>query len=92
MWRNPSLFYRAKFIENYCAKIIFDISIEKSFLIDLLTTNVVITVNFKGALSGLRQFLVIESPLRMMKNAFDSPQKLFSFSRYLSFCLDFLVM
>ena len=27
-----------------------------------------------------------------MKNAFISPQKLFSFSRYLSFCLDFLVM
>ena len=25
---------------------------------------------FKGALSGLRQFLAIESPLKMMKNAF----------------------
>ena len=24
----------------------------------------------KGALSGLRQFLAIESPLKMMKNAF----------------------
>ena len=27
---------------------------------------------FKGALSGLRQFLAIESPLKMMKNAFTS--------------------
>ena len=26
--------------------------------------------NFKGALSGLRKFLAIESPLKMMKNAF----------------------
>ena len=25
---------------------------------------------FKGALSGLRQFLAVESPLKMMKNAF----------------------
>ena len=41
-------------------------------------------VQFKGALSGLRQFLATESPLKMI-----SPQKLFSFSRYLSFCLDF---
>ena len=36
---------------------------------------------FEGALSGLRQFLAIIPP-----------QKLFSFSRYLSFCFDFLVM
>ena len=47
---------------------------------------------FKGALSGLRQFLAAESPLKMMKIFFISRQKLFSFSRYLSFCLDFLVM
>ena len=26
--------------------------------------------NFNGALSGLRQFLATESPLKMMKNAF----------------------
>ena len=26
--------------------------------------------SFKGALSGLRQFLAVESPLKMMKNAF----------------------
>ena len=26
--------------------------------------------NFKGALKGLRQFLIIESPLKMIKNAF----------------------
>ena len=27
------------------------------------------SINFKGALSGLRQFLATESPLKMMKNA-----------------------
>ena len=49
--------------------------------------------NFKGALSDLRQFLATESPLKMMKNAFYfTLKKLFSFSKYLSFCLDFLVM
>ena len=40
----------------------------------------------KGALSGLRQFLAIESPLKMTKNAFyfiSKAQKLFSFPRYL---------
>ena len=26
--------------------------------------------NFKGALSGVRQFLATESPLKLMKNAF----------------------
>ena len=36
--------------------------------------------------------LLIESPLKMTKNAFISSEKLFSFSRYLSFCHDFLVM
>ena len=43
---------------------------------------------FKVALSGLRQFLATKSPLK----ALISPQKLFSFSRYLRFCLYFLVM
>ena len=31
----------------------------------------------KGALSGLRQFLATESPLKVMKNAFYSPQSFF---------------
>ena len=44
------------------------------------------------ALTGLKHFLATESPLKMMKNAFYSPLKLFPFSRYLSFCLDFLIM
>ena len=44
---------------------------------------------FKGILSGLRQFLAAESPLKML---FISHQKVFSFSRYFSFCLDFLAM
>ena len=47
---------------------------------------------FLGALSGLRQLLATESPLKMMKNAFYFPSKALSFSRYLSFSLDFLVM
>ena len=46
----------------------------------------------KGALSGLRPFLAIKSPLKMMKNNFYFTSKLFSFSRYLNFYLDFLVM
>ena len=46
----------------------------------------------KVALLGLKWFLATESPLEMMKNAFPSPQKLFLFSRYLTFCLDFLVV
>ena len=33
----------------------------------------------KGALSDLRQFLAIESPLKMMKNTFDFISKLFFF-------------
>ena len=49
-------------------------------------------IYFKGAFSGLRQSLATESPLYIMIYLFISPQKLFSFSRYLSFCLDFLVM
>ena len=46
----------------------------------------------EGALSDLRQFLVTQSPLKIMKMLFISPQKLFLFSRYLSFCLDFWVI
>ena len=46
----------------------------------------------KDPLSGLREFLTIESPLKLMENAFISPQKLFSFSRNLDFCLDYSVM
>ena len=43
-------------------------------------------------ISGLREFLTIESPLKLMENAFISPQKLFSFSRNLDFCLDHSIM
>ena len=46
----------------------------------------------KGALSGLKQILAIESLWKWWKMLFISPQKLCSFSRYLSFCLDLLVM
>ena len=43
----------------------------------------------KDTLSGLRQFLETESPLKWWKMLFTSPQKLFSFSTYLTFYLDF---
>ena len=43
------------------------------------------TVHLKDAPSGLIQFLVRESPLKMMKNAF-------YFTLKPIFCLDFLVM
>ena len=39
--------------------------------------------------TGLRQFLATASPWKML---FILPQKFFLFSRYLSFCLDVLVM
>ena len=48
--------------------------------------------NIKHAVSGLRQVLATESSLKWRKILSISPQKLFSFSRYLSFCLYFLVM
>ena len=48
--------------------------------------------HFKGALSGLRQFLATESPLKLMKKILFHLKKLFSFSRYLSFCHEFLVI
>ena len=48
--------------------------------------------DIKGALSGQRQFLANESPLKMIKILFILSQKLISFSRYLSCCLDILLM
>ena len=45
-----------------------------------------------GAFSRLGQFLANESPIKMLKNAFYFTFKVISFSRYLNFCLDFLVM
>ena len=46
----------------------------------------------KGTLSGMRQSLVTEIPLQVIKNTFIPPKKLFLFSKYFSFCFDFLVM
>ena len=54
--------------------------------------------NLKGTLSGLRQFLAIyfscfdESLLKMMRIVFVSPWNFSSFSRYLNFYTDFLVI
>ena len=46
----------------------------------------------EDALSGLRQFLITESSFKKMKNAFNFTLKALLFSRYLSFCYDFLIM
>ena len=46
--------------------------------------------SLKGTLPGLRKFLAIESPLNDDEKCL--PQKLFLFSRYLNFCLEFLVI
>ena len=56
----------------------------------IISENIVTII--KGAVSGLKPFLATESSLKMMKNSFISTQMLFSFSRYLCFCLDILVM
>ena len=51
-----------------------------------------ITTELNGAFSGLRHFLATKNTLKMMKNAFYFTLKAFSFSRYLNFYLEFLVM
>ena len=44
-----------------------------------------LSLNIKGALSGLRQFLTSESPLKMMKNAFYFTSKAFFVLKIFSF-------
>ena len=46
---------------------------------------------FKGALSGLRQFLATESTLKMMKNVFYYTSKDFFVLKIFKFCVDFLI-
>ena len=49
--------------------------------------------NFKGVLSGLKQFLAIENPSKMIKNTFYFILKtLFLSPMYLNFCNEFLFM
>ena len=69
-----------------------DVNIKVWRELDLAKTDVTIYSMFKDSLSCLIQFLATQSSLKMMKNIFISPQKVFAFSRYLSFCLDFLVI
>ena len=38
-------------------------------------SNIIEEIDIKGALSGLRQFLATESPLKMMRNAFGFTSK-----------------
>ena len=46
----------------------------------------------KGALSGLRQFLATEKPLKMMKNAFYFTLKALFVLKIFRFCLECLIM
>ena len=46
----------------------------------------------KGQLLDLRQFLTVESPIKMIKNGFHFMLKALFFLRYLHFCTDFFVM
>ena len=48
--------------------------------------------SFKGARSGLIQFLATESPLKIMKNAFYFTMRALFVLKILSFCLDLLVI
>ena len=83
---------RCHFYGKKHISIVIELSIRKSFVFNFWKKQCVICKYFKSPLSGLRQFLATESPVKTMKNAFFLRQKLFSFSRYLSFCLDFLVV
>ena len=83
--------------ENICQ---YDKNIVATVLKDLFRSCVTIPNDYFIAkvhpngsytISGLRQFLATESPLKMTKNAI-SPQKLFLFSRYLNISLGFLVI
>ena len=66
------------------------VSFSSNFKKQLNTKCITKPWNIKGTHSGLRQFLDTESPLKMMKNPFYfTLKKLFSFSKYLNFCLDF---
>ena len=49
-------------------------------------------ISLKGSISGLRTFLATESPSKIWKMFFISPQKLFLLVRYINFCFDFLVI
>ena len=51
-----------------------------------------ITAIFKVALSGLRQFLTTESPLKMMKSAFYFTSKALSVLKIFKFLSSYLVM
>ena len=44
-----------------------------------------ISMDFKSALSGLRQFLTTESPLKMMKNSFNFTSKVLSIFKIFKF-------
>ena len=52
----------------------------------------ILDCTFKGALSGLRQFLATENSLKLMKNAFYFISKALFVLKISNFCFDFLVM
>ena len=68
--------------------------IEQKHLLDVFYKKGIFTnfVKFTGKHLSWKSLEATKSPLKMMKNAFISPKKPFSFSRYLSSCLDVLIM
>ena len=60
-------FFFAKSKKPYFGGVFWALSPKQDFL---PKTQLCQFVTLKGALSGLRQFLLTESPLKMMKNAF----------------------
>ena len=56
-----------------------------------IVTRILYYKNIKGTLSGLRQFLATEKPLKMMKRAFYFTLKALFVLKIFTFCIDFLI-
>ena len=56
-----------------------------------IVTRILYYKNIKGTLSGLRQFLATEKPLKMMKKAFYFTLKALFVLKIFTFCIDFLI-
>ena len=68
IWQNiyVSVYYMSQIIKFVCFWV--NIKIDKNWIRTVISPK--IKENLKGALSGLRQLLAAESPLKLMKNAF----------------------
>ena len=59
---------------------------------DILIDDCLFELELKGTLLGLRQFLATGNPLKLTGNALYFTVKALSFSRFLNFWVEFLVM